>query len=248
MTFRRVARLASLVLAVILAFALFFPLAYALIVPEERGPEVAVPIVPPGRYRVLVADWGYHTAIVLEQPVGWSIGPAGEERAPFLEYAWGDERFFKDSDYRPHAVFATLALPTASVLYLDGRADPPSLGGARAVYSRVVDAETLHRLIRELERSFERAPDGTRLAAYAAAPGYAGRFHPARGRYLWTRNCNWWTVKRLAAAGLAGDAEGVIFSGQVWGRLSGFELQPSSLRRSGRHFLEVHDGASRRRT
>ena len=222
MTVRRLARVAGAVPATILLVALLYPLAYALVVPEDRGDEVAVPIVPPGRYRVQVADWGYHTAIVLEQPRGWSMGPSGEERAPFLEYAWGDRRFFMESDYRPHAVLATVALPTASVLYLDGRFDPPSLGGARAVYSRTVDATTLHRLIRELERSFQRAPDGTRLAPHAAAPRYGGRFYPAHGRYLWTRNCNWWTVKRLAAAALAGNDAGVIFSGQVSGRLSGF--------------------------
>ena len=227
MTLRRAGRLAGLVLSAILVFALVFPLGYALAVAEDRGGEVGVPDVPAGRYRVLVADWGYHTAIILEQPRGWSMGPVGEERAPFLEYAWGDRRFYMESDYRPHALFATLALPTASVLYLDGRPDPPRLGGARAVYARTVDAATLHRLIVELERSFQRAPDGTRRASYAPAPGYAGRFYPARGRYLWTRNCNWWTVKRLAAAALAGDDAGVVFAGQVAGRLQGFQARRS---------------------
>lgn len=222
MTLRRVGVVAARALAAILVFLLVFPLAYALVVPEERGAELAVPAPPSGRYRVLVADWGYHTAIVLEQPRGWSLGPTGEEGAPFLEYAWGDRRFFMESNYFPHAVFATLALPTASVLYLDGRSDPPALGGARAVFSRTVDAATLHRLIRELERFVPRAPDGTRVASFVAVPGYEGRFYPARGRYLWTRNCNWWTVERLRAASLAGGSGGVIFSGQVSGRLRGF--------------------------
>ena len=222
MTLRRVGVIAVRALAAFLVFGLVFPLAYALVVPEERGTEVALAAAPPGRYRVLVADWGYHTAIILEQPRGWSMGPTGEEHAPFLEYAWGDRRFFMESNYGPHAVFATLALPTESVLYLDGRSDPPALGGARAVFSRTVDAATLHRLLRELERFVPRAPDGTRVASFAAVPGYEGRFYPARGRYLWTRNCNWWTVERLRAASLAGGSAGVIFSGQVAGRLRGF--------------------------
>jgi hypothetical protein len=225
MTLRRATRLAGTALAAMLAFMLVFPLAYALAVAEDRGADVAVPDVPAGQYRVFVADWGYHTAIVLEQPRGWRLGPIGEEGAPFLEYAWGDRRFYMESDYRPHAVFATLALPTSSVLYVDGRPDPPRLGGARAVYARAVDAPTLRRVIVELERSFARAPDGTRRASYAAVPGYAGRFQPARGRYLWTRNCNWWTVKRLAAAALAGSDAGVVFSGQVAGRLEGFRAE-----------------------
>lgn len=205
-----------------LAFAAVFPPLYGSVVPEERDGATLLERVPPGAYRVLVVDWGYHTAIVVEQPRGLSLGPPGEERAPFLEYAWGDRRFFMESDYRPHALFATLALPTASVLYLDGRADLSSLSGARAVYARTVDDAALQLLLRDLERSFAHAADGTRLAPFAPAPGYRGRFFPARGRYLWSRDCNWWTVRRLAGAALAGSGTGVVFSAQVAGRLKGF--------------------------
>jgi hypothetical protein len=208
----------------VVVFALGFPLLYAVATPEQRGPIRRLPPVPPGSYSVIVADWGYHTAIVVEQPRDWALGPPDEERAPFLEYAWGDRRFFMESDYRPHAVFATLVLPTESVLYQDGRPRPPSLAGARAVFARRVDAAALHRLLLDLERSFQRGPDEKRLSPYAATPGFGGRFYPAYGRYLWTRNCNWWTVMRLNAAQLAGGARGVVFSGQVKSRLSDFAV------------------------
>jgi Protein of unknown function (DUF2459) len=193
-----------------------------LIVPEPRGQATLLALPPAGAYRVFVVDWGYHTAIIAEQPSGWAFGPPGKERAPFLEYAWGDRRFYLESDYRPDAVFATLALPTASVLYLDGRPDPPPLGGARAVFVRTVDAVTLRTLLGELERSIHHTADGSRVPAYPREPGYAGRFYSALGPYLWTRNCNWWTVVRLAAAGLAERPGGVVFSGQVGSRLRGF--------------------------
>jgi hypothetical protein len=174
---------------------------------------------------VRVVDWGYHTAIVDPQPAGWTLGPSGEERAPLVEYAWGDRRFYMESDLRPHAVFATLMLPTESVTYVDGRAIESAFAGARGVYARDVDATTLHRLLDELERSIVRRADGTRPAPFARQPEYAGRFYPGAGRYLWTRNCNWWTVQRLAAAGLAGRSTGVVFSAQVAGRLVGFERE-----------------------
>lgn len=221
---RRFWRFAVRGVLAVLAFALLFPLLYSLIVSEERGALPPLPMPPPGSYRVQVADMGYHTAVVVEQPRGWALGPPGEESAPFLEYAWGDRRFYMESNHS--ALFATLVLPTASVTYLDGRPDPPGLR-AQSVYQRTVDSATLRALLRELERSFQRAADGARLAPYPPARGYKGRFYPAHGSYLWTRDCNWWTVERLAAAELARNAAGVVFPGQVPSRLQGFQRAAS---------------------
>jgi|RhiMetdeSRZDD1v2_1073273.scaffolds.fasta_scaffold05549_8 uncharacterized protein DUF2459 len=223
----RLRRALGWALATILAFAALFPLAYALAVPEPRGAAIPLALPPAGAYRVFVVDWGYHTAIIAEQPSGWALGPPGEERARFLEYAWGDRRFYLGSQYNPVSVFATLALPTASVLYLAGRSDPPPLGGARAAFVRTVDPVTLHVLLVELERSIRHTAGGSRVPAYPPAAGHAGRFYPAFGPYLWTRNCNWWTVVRLAAAGLAERPDGVVFSWQVGSRLRGFSPAPA---------------------
>ena len=115
---RAVWRITRRALVGLLAFALVFPPLYALAVDEVRDAHVSLPAVQTGEYRVLVADWGYHTAILVEQPQGWHLGPPGNERAAFLEYAWGDQRFYMESDFRPHALFATLVLPTATVMYL----------------------------------------------------------------------------------------------------------------------------------
>ena len=218
---RRVARMLAALLASVLAFALGFPPLYAAVVREVR-PALTLPVPPAASYRVFVVDWGYHTAIIIEQPRGWRLGPPGEETAPFVEYAWGDRRFYLESDFRPHVLFATLVLPTETVLYVDGRPDPPRLGGAEAVLTRTIDAPALHALITELERSARRAADGAREAPLPPAAGYGGRFYPAHGVYLWARDCNWWTVARLAGAGLADGGAGVLFTTQVPGRLRGF--------------------------
>lgn len=215
-------RWARWVLVGVVAFTLVVPVIYAITVPEQIGVLEMLPNVPNGTYRVSVVDWGYHTAIVVPQPAGWALGPPGEERAPLLEYAWGDRRFYMESNYWPQSVYATLILPTESVVYLNGRDASPSFAGARAVYTRSVDAATLRALLGELERTFRHASDGSRVPPYSTRAGYAGRFFPAYGRYLWTRNCNWWTVERLRAAGLARSGAGVVLSGQVGGRLLGF--------------------------
>ena len=69
-----------------------WPLLLAALVPEGRPPLAPLPPPPPGSYTVLVVDWGLHTAIVVEQPPGWRLGPPGTETAPFVEVAWGDRR------------------------------------------------------------------------------------------------------------------------------------------------------------
>jgi hypothetical protein len=232
MSRRRFARYLAVVLGAVLAFAIIFPALYAAFTPEHRPaterlePLERLPAPAPGAYRVFVVDWGYHTAIVVEQPRGWRLGPPGEEAAAFLEYAWGDRRFYLESDFRPHAVFATLFLPTESVLYVDGRRDAQSATrGARVTMARTIDADTLRALLTELDRSARRTSDGSRMPPYPPAAGYSGRFYPAYGDYLWTRNCNWWTVARLRTVGLAGRAAGVVLTAQVPGRLHGFKRQ-----------------------
>lgn len=223
-------RLARRALVLGVLFLLVGPPIYVAVARDTR-PSLTLPPVPgPGPYRVFMADWGYHTSIVVEQPPGWRMGPPGEEGAPFLEFAWGDRLFYMESNYK--AIFATLFLPTESVMYLDGRSSPPQVsGGARAVFVRIVDAATLRALLTELERSIMRAPSGERPAPFPPAPGYPGRFFPAHGAYLWAGDCNWWTVERLRGADLAERASGVVFSGQVAGRLSGFTPAASAVSR-----------------
>ncbi|HEU0055161.1 MAG TPA: DUF2459 domain-containing protein [Longimicrobium sp.] len=219
---RRLARAILLAVGAFLGFSLTFPWLYAALVPVRRAEIAPLPEPAPGEYRVYVADWGYHTSILIQQPAGWALGPTGEERAPFVEYAWGDRGFYMESDFRPQALFAALVLPTESVAYLDGYADPPSFRGARVAMVRTVDAATLRALATELERSVRRGADGGRAAPFPPVSGYTGRFYPAHGRYLWARDCNWWTVARLHAVGLAKRPGGVVFARQVPGRLRGF--------------------------
>ena len=198
------------------------PLLQAIALAEPRAHLPPLPQPPPGSYTVLVADWGHHTSIVVQQPPGWRLGPPGAEAAPFLEVAWGDRRFFHGGDRSPQALAAALFLPTDAVLLFAGHPDPPRLVGTVAVRQRQVGAPTVHALLTALERSARRNPAGERLPALPRQPGQGGRFVPAHGAYLWTRNCNRWTVRRLQEAGLACGPTGVVVAAQVPGRLLGF--------------------------
>jgi hypothetical protein len=81
---RRVWRVIRGAILGVLALALLLPPLYNLVIPEQRGALAEMPMPSPGSYQVFVADWGYHTSIVVEQPRDWTLGPPRKERAPLL--------------------------------------------------------------------------------------------------------------------------------------------------------------------
>jgi len=172
---------------------------------------------------VYVAGWGYHTSVIVEQPLGFRLGPSGEEDAPFVEFAWGNRRFYMESNYWPHTIFAAVFLPTPSVTYVDGwKGEPVRTKEMRELYVRYVSAAELARLVKSLEESIVRLPGGERALPYPAVAGYSGRFYPAREFYIFWFNCNAWTVERLRSAGAAGPSRFVFLEQQVRGRLRQF--------------------------
>ena len=174
--------------------------------------------------RIFVVVWSYHSSLVISQPAGWRLGPEGAEDAPFVEYGWGDRAFYMESNYWPHALFASAFLPTESVVYLRGlEAPPPDLVPGVECYASEVTGEELRRLLSVLEQAMARPPGGPRPAAFPPVDGYAGRFYPGREYYIFWQNCNEWTVRVLKEAGLGGEPAVVLLSGQVGGGLEGFE-------------------------
>ena len=203
------------------------PWAYVRLWPDPAEPA-AIPTADPSaaEYRVYVADWGYHTSIVVPQPTGFAFGPRNAIQAPFVEFAWGDRSFYMQSNYWPHRLFATLFLPTASVTYLSGWPSAPErTDGMTALWSRSVTLAELTRLYAVLEGSIRHTSGQQRQDAYPPANGYRGRFYPAHGYYLFWADCNRWTVDQLHRAGLAESGTGVILARQVAARLHGFRRE-----------------------
>lgn len=215
-------RWSVLAAALVLLFVVVIPIFAEWFAPSARA--VVVPPIPQSDvHRVFVADWGYHASIIVEQPAGWRLGPPGQEGAPFVEYAWGDRRFYMEGNHWPHVLFAALLLPTASVTYVEAWNRAPDVAThARRMLVRTIGAEELRRLQISLEGTIRRGAGGERAAPYGVAAGYAGRFYPSIDSYIWSRDCNRWVVDRLTAAGLARGGRGVLFSSQVPGHLVGF--------------------------
>ncbi len=209
---------------VLLVLLLLGPWIHVQLTPDRPG-AVTVPSIPANAdgYTISVADWGYHTSVILPQPAGLVRGPGNDSAAAYVEFAWGDRRFYMESNYLPHSLFATLFLPTESVVYLRGWARPPTMSdGMRSLWSRVVTPEELGRLYAALESFIRHDATNVRPASFSPAAGYGGRFYPAHGAYLFWNDCNRWTLDRLHEAGLARSGTGVMLSGEVGPRLRGF--------------------------
>ncbi len=211
----------------LLLLLLMGPWIYVQLVPDRPG-LIAAPAIQelPGGYRIYVANWGYHTSIILPQPAGLVRGPINDSTAAYVEFAWGDRRFYMQSNYMPHSLFATVFLPTESVIYLRGWARPPTAaGGMRTLWSRLVTSTELAQLYAAVESTMHHDSSNARPAAFAPVDGYGGRFYPAHGAYLFWNACNRWTLDRLHQASLAEGGGGVILSGQVGARLTGFTVE-----------------------
>jgi len=177
------------------------------------------------KYDIYVVNWGFHTALIIEQPRSWNLGPRNHPQARYVEYGWGDKRFFMLSDTSIPSTLAAGVLPTASIVYLRGRDTlPTEQTGVRQLYYRQVSPQQLHALVTSLEQSFQRQTSGRRGVPYPRVSNFAGQFYPGREYYVIWSNCNAWTIRQLEAIQVAQSDWPVIVSKQVSPNLKGFRL------------------------
>lgn len=180
---------------------------------------------PDSRYLVAVANWGYHTSILVEQPSGWQLGPSNAAVAPFIEYGWGDKQFYMNSDRSVLTIIAAMLWPTESVVYVQGwwRLPTPE-DGIRRLYQRQVSAAQLRQLVIALEQSFQRTPRGERLPPFPPLASFQGQFYLGREFYIFWSACNAWTVRQLANGDLTESGWPVVLlAEQVAPRLRWFQ-------------------------
>lgn len=161
----------------------------------------------PGDSVIHVVDGGWHTELVLSAGQAPVPVPAGtrEVAVGFGARGWYMARVPGSWD----AVQAVLGGPGV-VLARPLPAPPRALFGPERVAVLRVSPEGMAGLRDLLARTL--APGPVRLAD-GPYPGSA--FYAARARYGPTYTCNTWVVDALRAAGLSGDAWGVVTAGQV---------------------------------
>jgi uncharacterized protein (TIGR02117 family) len=119
----------------------------------------------------------------------------------FLEFGWGDERFYQAEENTVGVAVRAALWPTPSVIHVIGLAsNGPTDAQANDIVPVRVSAEGLRALTAGIEREFageQPIPNGPEVS-WAPAPN---RFYDAKRTFYFPRMCNWWVAKRLEDAG-----------------------------------------------
>lgn len=187
--------------------------------------------MPPGAHYaplevgVLVAGW--HSGIVL--PIG-ELGTLRtlvrrDPNTSYLSFGWGNRRFYMAT--HPGSGDAVAALfRSPSVLFIQAVSKPADLLSTDArIHWICVDRDELWRVASYIEGSLS-GPSG-HLADLGDGPLPNSRFYASTGHYSAAHTCNTWTVAALQYAGLRVRADGVIFAGQVAGRIGALPACPT---------------------
>jgi hypothetical protein len=173
---------------------------------------------PESQRSIYVVRRGWHTGVAVatrDWPNrNWSLLSEFPE-ADYLEFGWGDERFYQED---PDTVWMSLRAalwPTASVVHVIGLREP-LLDNVHAldIVEVPVPIDRLQTLATAIEQEFagdEPIPTGVTLRD-APVPN---RFYKGQRRFYFPRMCNWWTATRLNEAGCPTDPATVIFASRV---------------------------------
>lgn len=173
---------------------------------------------------IYVVSNGWHSGVVLPRAAIDRAGAPPEAadfpRAAWLEFGWGDRRFYQEPDAGMGLALRAGLAPTAATLHVVGHDLPPDLayGDVETVALRLSPAG-FDGLVRAISDAFDR---GGAARARPTGPGLFGdsRFYDAHGRFHLFNTCNTWTARMLRAGGVEIRPGGVVTADDLLRRLA----------------------------
>jgi len=162
---------------------------------------------------VAAADWPNRS---------WSV-LADFSESDYLEFGWGEERFYQAATESTWLALRAALWPNASVIHVIG-VSAPAANNLRAdeVIEVRVSAEGLRQMTAAIEQEFtERAPAATPVLLSAAPT--PNHFYSAKRKFFFPHLCNWWTASRLAEANCPIQPWTVVTAGRVVREARSFE-------------------------
>ncbi len=162
---------------------------------------------------IFVASNGWHSAIfVTLAAIPRDAIPEASDfpEAAFLGFGWGDAAYFPARDPGFVSLLSAAFQPTPSVLHVTGlTTHPRDAFPTDEIIGLTISADGFRNLLAFLNAAFSR--EGARRAT-AFAPGLHSfsTFYRATGEFHLFNNCNSWTARGLAAAGLPIEADSIL--------------------------------------
>jgi uncharacterized protein (TIGR02117 family) len=179
---------------------------------------------------VYVIQRGWHTGVAVAKHDWpnreWSLLNDFPE-SNYLEFGWGDARFYQAERNTFWLGVRAALWPTASVIHVIGLNDPISNAYAEAIVPVRVSHDGLRALTEAVEHEFTAehpVPTGSPLRA---AP-HPNRFYDAKRSFYFPRMCNWWIAARLKEAGCPIQPWSVITASRVIREARGFAREPAA--------------------
>jgi hypothetical protein len=178
---------------------------------------------------IYVVRRGWHTGVVVAKQDWpnreWALLEEFPDSA-YLEFGWGDERFYQAEKNTFWLGMRAALWPTSSVVHVIGIREPTA-DDVRAdeIVAVRVPITGLRTLTHAIEREFAGARP-VRTGVSASGMPVPNWFYEAKRSFYFPRMCNWWIASRLAEAGCPIRPWSVIAASRVMREAREFAREP----------------------
>ena len=162
---------------------------------------------------IFVASNGWHSAIfVARAAIPRDAIPEASDfpEAAFLGFGWGDAAYFPKRDPGILTLLNAAFQPTPSVIHMTGLSSHPRDAFPKDdIIGLTLSADGFRELLAFLYAAFSREGAG-RATAHAPGLHAFSKFYRATGDFHLFNNCNSWTARGLAVAGVPIEADSII--------------------------------------
>ncbi|MEX0770724.1 MAG: DUF2459 domain-containing protein [Balneolaceae bacterium] len=166
---------------------------------------------------VYLLRYSWHVGVVIEAGHMRESLPSDQRfpQAKYLEFGWGDHRYYPHPDPGFGLMLSAGLLPTKSVIHVVGMHVPPqSYFPNSDVIQIMVNKDGMERLAEFISSRFRRDPKGSlQFAADGLYPNSV--FYKATGLYYFPKTSNTWTARALRKTGAPITPFFAITSGNI---------------------------------
>ena len=189
---------------------------------------------------IYIVGHGWHTGLMIrtqDLPENYWRDELDLDQASAIEIGWGDEGFYRATDYTASLAFKAFALPTPSVMHVVRLTKPaPENFPHSDIYIYWATPSEYQKFLDFVNDTFTRGVDGKVIDLGTGLYGDS-KFFRANGSYYFPKSCNAWVAKSLAHAGapiwpsLSLTARNTLHQielvGEVLQKTPGFKILPN---------------------